>query len=545
MSLSRKEYKFILFSYFLIFGIISTPYIWGYISEPDDFKFTGMTIGVSIIATSTDWMNQAKEGAWLFTTNRTHEAVPALFLNTLFLIMGLFAGFTGISNIVTYWIFYIISVFGFFIILYYFVAFFFKEPIKRKTSFIIALTSAGFGFIFWITFKFLNYTPFFFSDRIPLSSRIFPIDLWLTDAIPFLTIYSSYIQQIASISLMLLIFMYFVKSLKCYELKYILYSGILTLILCTFHLYDVVTIYVVLTVFVIIKLMKKMNLQILKMYFGYISISISPMIFNFYAFILHPTFKEFTTFNLQLSPNPFSFVIGLGIPLILGIYYISRVHLDDKKIFLVVWTIVSLSMAYFPLTVQRKFQLGLGIPLAILATYAIFEFVLPKFKKHQQNIILIFLIFLMMPTNILWIVKESYKVNTHGYPGVDYPYYTHNLDLEAIEWLRVNAGEKDIIFSGGITGGRIAGMVSKKVYWGGNDMTLNYQIKNQYVENFFNDMRQVERKNLLYDNNISLVYYGVEEELLGTFNPDGVNYLLEVFDNNRVKIYRVDQNILS
>jgi len=288
-----------------------------------------------------------------------------------------------------------------------------------------------------------------------------------------------------------------------------------------------------------------MNLQILKMYFGYISISISPMIFNFYAFILHPTFKEFTTFNLQLSPNPFSFVIGLGIPLILGIYYISRVHLDDKKIFLVVWTIVSLSMAYFPLTVQRKFQLGLGIPLAILATYAIFEFVLPKFKKHQQNIILIFLIFLMMPTNILWIVKESYKVNTHGYPGVDYPYYTHNLDLEAIEWLRVNAGEKDIIFSGGITGGRIAGMVSKKVYWGGNDMTLNYQIKNQYVENFFNDMRQVERKNLLYDNNISLVYYGVEEELLGTFNPDGVNYLLEVFDNNRVKIYRVDQNILS
>jgi hypothetical protein len=89
MSLSLKEYKFILFSYFLIFGIISTPYIWGYISEPDDFKFTGMTIGVSIIATSTDWMNQAKEGAWLFTTNRTHEAVPALFLNTLFLIKAL------------------------------------------------------------------------------------------------------------------------------------------------------------------------------------------------------------------------------------------------------------------------------------------------------------------------------------------------------------------------------------------------------------------------------------------------------------------------
>ena len=88
-------------------------------------------------------------------------------------------------------------------------------------------------------------------------------------------------------------------------------------------------------------------------------------------------------------------------------------------------------------------------------------------------------------------------------------------------------------------------MVSKKVYWGGNDMTLNYQIKNQYVENFFNDMRQMERKNLLYDNNISLVYYGVEEELLGTFNPDSVNYLFEVFDNNRVKIYRVGQNILS
>ena len=83
-------------------------------------------------------------------------------------------------------------------------------------------------------------------------------------------------------------------------------------------------------------------------------------------------------------------------------------------------------------------------------------------------------------------------------------------------------------------------MVSKKVYWGGNDMTLQYQEKMRLVEEFFSDMSDREREELLDQNGISLVYYGVEEGFLGNFNPDDVGYLRKVFDNWRVKIYRVE-----
>ncbi|MDP6613259.1 MAG: hypothetical protein QF673_04515, partial [Candidatus Hydrothermarchaeota archaeon] len=466
--------------------------------------------------------------------------VPALFLNTLFLVMGLFSKFTGLSNIATYWLFYIIFMFGFFLSLYYFITYFFNAPRKKKATFVIALTSSGFGFIFWIAFKAFDYTPLFFSNRLPLGSRIFPIDLWLTDAITFLTLYSSYIQQVAGVIAMLLIFTYFLMGWKIRAFKYILYSGALTFLLGTFHLYDVVTVYAVLTVFAIITLLRERDSQRLKMYAGYIAVSMPPMLFNFYAFALHPIFKEFTAYNVQLSPNPYSYLLGFGLPLLLSAYYVYKVRLDDKKLLLAVWVGISLALAYFPLTVQRKLQLGLNIPLAILAAYAIFEFVLPKFKEHQRNLVLVALILLMMPTNLLWIAKETYKVNAHGYPGTDYPYYTHNLDLEAIQWLGVNAGKEDIILSGGVTGGRIAGMVSKKVYWGGNDMTLQYQEKMRLVEEFFSDMSDREREELLDQNGISLVYYGVEEGFLGNFNPDDVGYLRKVFDNWRVKIYRVE-----
>ncbi len=539
MDMSRGELKFVLYCFILIGGFVSIPYLWGYLSEPEDMAFSGMILGVNIIFGSYDWINQAREGSILLTTNRTHENVPPLFLNTLFLVMGLFARLTGLSTEATYRIFYIIFSLLFFLVLYRFIAYFLEDVRKRRVAFIIALTSSGFGFLFWAAFKALNHTPMFFSENMPLGSRIFPIDLWLTDVFPFLILYSYYIHHVAGLTVMLLIFMYFHRGWEAENIRdVVLYAGGLTFLLGTFHLYDVVIVYAVLAVYAALSL-GKWDPKRVKLFAGYVAVSIPPMLFNFYAFALHPVFREFTNYNIQLSPNPYSFVIGLGIPFLLTVYYLSKGNLDKKKMFLAAWIIAALALAYAPITVQRKLQLGLSIPFAVIATYAIFEHILPRMGKSRHNLMLTVLILGMIPTNVLWIAKETYKVGLHGYPGTEYPYYTHNLDLEAIQWLGENAGIGDVILSGGMTGGRIAGMVSKKVYWGGNDMTLRYQEKKKLTEEFFSTMKESERPMFLRSNGITLIYYGEEERSLGDFNPEGRDYLRKVFDNGRVKIFRV------
>lgn len=544
--MDRDEFKFVLFCFVAILAIVGIPYIVGYVTEPEELTFGGMVLGVNTWATTSDWINQAKVGSLLFITNRTHEEEPALFLNTLFLLVGIFSGYTGLSNIGAYYIFLLVFGFLFLFILYRFLEMYFDDVKMRKSAFVIILTSSGFGFVFWIIFKALKSTPTFFSDKVPLGSRIAPADMMFTDTNVFLTLYSSNLHHVAAIAFMLLIYMLFLKGWEKEDPKYVLGSAVLTLILGTFHLYDIVTIYSIITVFVGITLFQGNPRWKLMMYATFIVVSIPPMLFNFYTFVLHPTFKEFTEYNVQLSPNPFSYIIGYGLLFFLASYYTlkKRIHeslksLNYRVLLIYIWAIVNLVLLYAPITIQRKFLLGLSIPISIFATFAIFEFVLPRFKEHRRNLVLISIILLMVPSNFLWIAKETYKVNTHGYPGTKYPYYTHNLDLEAIQWLGTNAEKGDIILSGGATGGRIAGMVSKRVYWGGNDMTIRYQEKMRLVEEFFSTMNDAERRDILAQNSIRFVYYGEEERSLGDFDPESANYLKKVFENSRVKIYEV------
>ncbi len=544
MVISRGEFKFIVYSFLLIGVFISIPYVWGYLTAPEDLTFTGFTMGVHTMYSHTDWMNQVKEGHLLFTTNRTSENLPYLFLNTLYLLLGLLSVATGLSNITIYNLFYIVSAFIFFLILYYFIAMFFSDIKIRKTTLIITMTSSGFGFIFWIFFKAFNYTPLFFSENLPLGSRIFPIDLWLTDAISFLTLYSGYIHHVVGVIFILLTFIFLIKGWENRDSKYVLYSAIMTFVLGTFHLYDVVMIYVILTIFVFLSAYKGNIIWKLRMYVMFITVSIPPMVFNFYVFVLNPEFNRLTLADPMLSPNPYSYVLGFGLPLLLASYYIYKKVIYDIKntdfrtLLLFSWIIGSFALAYAPIIVQRRLQLGLNIPIAILASYALFEFVLPKVKENRSNLVLASLIVLMMPTNVLWIAKETFKVNQHGYPPHEYPYYINNLDLKALDWLEENTVSSEVVFSGNQIGEVIAGRLSHRVFLGFGGMTLNYTYKEKVFEEFFNanDERRME---ILRYANASYFYYGAEEAEMTNFDPEAASYLKKVFENPRVRIYKV------
>lgn len=536
------ETRFIFLFYLLISIIISTPYIAGYVSTPSGYSFSGLVIDpYAYYSLYSDWLNQAKTGSLIFDTNITPENIPHLWLNTFYVLVGIFSRYTGFSNILSYYIFWYFFNLLFLISLYYFIAYIMPDIKKRKIAFLITMTSAGLGFISWVLFKILDFTPLFFSEKVPLSARIFPTDILLSDTIPFLIIFTARPHQIAALFLILLTYLYYLKGWTGNSAKYFLYAAISTFALGTFHLYDVISIYAVVTFFSVAMFFKEgYDSHKLKMYLAYILISIPPMIFNFYVFAVHPIYKEFSQFNFHVSPNPYSYIIGSGIPLILALYYFLKKSGDVKRIpapilFLFSWVFVYFLLAYFPVPVQRRLVFGLHIPIAILAALSIYEHVLPKFKSRQTAVLLL-LIVLMMPTNVLWVAKETYKITHFQNP----PQFNNNLDLEAINWLGENTRSRDIVLSGDDVSRIIVGLISHKIYYSNADQNLYSKEKKINVEGFFNGFTDQQRIKFLKENDISYLYYGVEERSLGDFDPEGAEYLRNVFDNGRVKIYRAE-----
>lgn len=523
----KSEYSFISKWFVALVLLYSIPYLYGYITEPDDLTFTWVIMNRPTWDSTADFMTQAGRGEYLFTTYHTSEGIPNVFFNSVFLIAGVFIKLIGVSNITGYIILLILSTFVFMVALYRFLSIYFESEYHKKVAFLMVIFSSGLGYIVWIALKLFG-SPFFFSEDTPMSARIFPMDMTITDTNVFLTLHSFNLHHTIALCFILGIFYYFIKSFD--EKRYLGHATILTFILGTFHPYDVVTIY---TAFGIFVLLNRYRQNAIFEYLTFVVLSSPPLLYSTYVFMISPfsTLSTSATW-VHLSPNIYSYIIGYGIPLFLAVYYVFKKKEHDKRTqLLIVWIVAGLALAYAPLDMQRRFITGLSIPLSILATMAIINH-FPKWSKGKH---LFLLILLLMPSNLLWITKETYKVSTHQDLFGEYDYYIHNDDLAAVNWLRDNTDPEDIIFTGEVIGGFIASEISHRVYVGEISWTADFESRNKTYTEFWRG--NIDRHEFLREAGITYIYYGSQEkEIDSEFND-----YKKVYENEKASIFEVEK----
>ena len=297
-----------------------------------------------------------------------------------------------------------------------------------------------------------------------------------------------------------------------------------------------------------------------------------------------PNFSHWSSTNVTRTTFPSLVLLGFGIFAILplfswrGLAPVSR--FTDRYLLVAIWPLVNLAAHFsYPFTFfDSRLGEGLLLPLAVLSSWALFGTVLPwlfprrapdpgvaadilegteaaappagdpaqaRFRLAAAVAVTVF----AFPTTLLHVANQFQELRTGE------PWFRFTLDTK----MKLRAGEADalaafgreqprdfpIVLSGPEIGLLIPGYAPVRAFVGHVTQTTNFQERMKTVAAFYGPYGSDEdRRQLLRQREFAYVWWGVDEDRYGGRRPQGTPWLVPVYNNGTVTLYRVDRAAL-
>jgi hypothetical protein len=213
--IDTNDRRFVLWLGISLIILTSLPYLYGWLRTPAGhvYTYTGVhALASGDMAVYGSYIEQVRDGRWLFNDLFTSEWPQRPFLNVLWLPVGLLGRITGLSTVLTFHLARVLLIIPFILFLSRFVAAFLRKSIAgfslrtiRRTALLFLAFSSGLG-------------PLVADAILPLSNArwragydFWPPDLWVPESNTFLTLYQSP-HFIASLWLLLLIILFTLRA---------------------------------------------------------------------------------------------------------------------------------------------------------------------------------------------------------------------------------------------------------------------------------------------------------------------------------------------
>lgn len=520
LNITREEWKFLGAIWAIVAAVVFLPFVVGYFLTPDGsiFLFKPILRNSADYASYFSKIEQAKQGIYFFKDFFTSEPQPSGVVNPFYLLIGLFAKFFNLSNAAAFHAASFLLIPVFLITAYRFVSFFFEEISKRKVGFIFLIFGSG-------------------------------ITMWGSWAFS-LTILINPPHFIASLTLLMLIFMFSMYFFENHQLRYGFLAGLCAFLLISFHPYNIYTI-----VFVPLAFLVTEYITDRKIHFNHILHYISVLIFCmppllYYMWVFNNVAIYYQTLFLQngtYTPPPWIVLADFSLLLVLagfGVRFILG-QKDRKKrhIFLMVWMASQFFLVYLPISTQARLFQGLGVPITIFAAYG-FLFLRDSFAQKIpgktlftfSNVALVLLMWFSISR--LFFIDAYY---TNMGKNADSDVYITQDSENAMIWIRQNTPAQSVILSNDRNGNNIACIAFRHVYMGHYGETAKFYEKRMHYYAFFENYSITEKKEFLATNNIGYFFWSAEEKAMaGSFNPDDASFLKKVYASGQIAVYKVD-----
>ncbi|MBI4652909.1 hypothetical protein HY750_01515 [Candidatus Kuenenbacteria bacterium] len=543
-DINKKEWLMIVIMIFFIIIITSIPHIYGFLNTPDDFSYLGrQALNSHDTPVYFSYLEQVKQGEWLFKNLFTSESQTKIIFNPFWLGVGLIGKLFLLPVTLTFQIARILLIPILIIISYLFISFVLENKGKRKICFILLLFSSGLGALF------SNWLILFYHSSYGYIN--WSMDLWVPESNIFFTFYHTP-HLIASLSLILLIFLFILLAFENNKKFYSILAGIFALFLFQFHPFHIPTIFGILSVYLLFLCIKykKIKWNLIKHFIILILISLPSIIYHLLTLKYNWLTWQKAIQNVCLTPSFLMTLISYGLLIILALIglisiFKNKKYKNDKFLFLIIWPITQLLLIYSPLNFQRRLTEGLHVGIVLLASFGLFfiyNFLKNKMKSVNfelfvNNKLLIFFVFILFfaLSNIVILWKDVNFI----YAQSDIFYISNNKKI-AIKWLAQNTNDEAIIFSSPINGNIIPAFSARTVYAGHGVETAFYLEKIKEIEWFFkNNKNDAKKYQFCKKNKIDYLFYGNEEKKLGEFNPEEKDYLEKIYQNKEVNIYKI------
>lgn len=513
--LERRERWFTIGVISGLLLLTTVPYLVAVKYAGEEFVFGGFLLNPLDGNTYLAKMYQGWRGDTQFTLPFTSEMGRGSYLNLFYLWLGHLARIGGIHLLPTFHFFRLLATLLMLIALYQFIWVFVSDRRTRRLAFILATFGSGLGWLF-------------------LPFGLLTSDFWVAEGYPFL---SAYVNPHFPLSLALLLFLLSInRDHSSWGGKFEKIYGRLLLILSTILLAIISPFGVVLVVLILATTI------LWDSYFSLAAIKQSPYTYRlvwvliggapilfYYLWITNtdPLLLIWNSQNQTTTPPLWNLIISFSPVLIfaaLALRSILNKKFQSVKL-LVCWIIIGFIMLYIPMGLQRRFMMGLYVPLVILAALWITE---NLSKRRRYKIWVGVLLLLVIPTNVVVLLAAWSGIQVND-PAI---YHTKG-ESQAFQWIENNSASHALILASANTGLLIPAYTGRRVIYGHPYETVNAEEKKALVRKFFGG--QSDLLDLDDFSNVDYIFEGPRERKEGGI-PLGLD-LQKIYENEGVIIY--------
>ncbi len=535
-SITKQEWKFWAKALVAVLVLTSLSRIFIIVMTPDDSVPRGNNIYSFIDRhVYTSYIEQAREGRYLFDDLFTAKEESVPMLNLFWLGAGLFARFTRLSANAVLEILRILFIPLLLFSAYLLIVYFIKDIWQRKLSFLLASLGGGLGAVFLPVLYIMELT-----SAPGALMRHYPIDLDNTEAFLFATSYYS-AHFVFSTILFILLMLFTLLAIDKKKLAYALPAGILSFALINFHPFTFISAFFIFLSYFIFLLWKNKNEAWFLIKYGLILGAIAlPSVFYHASMFYTPWWQNQTWKSGTITPFLPSIIAGYGVILYFLFYSLQlsfnqKLEIKKEK-FLLVWLLSQFVLVFMPVSVQGRFLEGYWLVLVMVASYSFTLFLrkrdwIIKSKIYAAGLfivvfglsfvllIILDLNYILLRGNLIYIKKDA---------------------VTAMQKIKNIASRDDLIIADVYNASVIPGIAVRRVFVGHGVETIDYDRKYKILKQFMASSDARERELILKDNKIAYLFYDELWKNDWAWNPDDEKILQKIYEHGGYKIYKVN-----
>lgn len=486
----------------LVLILILLPYLFAAQAAAPNFVFGGFLLNPLDGNTYLAKIYQGWQGAWRFRLPHTAEAGEGAYLFLYYLLLGHLARWLGLPLLLTFHLARLLGGVALLLALFRFFAVLLPDERSSWLAFALAALGSGLG---WLALPF----------------GVFTSDFWVAETYPFL---SAYTNPHFPLGLALLVWLF---TGACGEGRnerpiLIVLAGLALAIVQPFGIVVAAVVLGGVGLWEWLESGRKEKFS----HLIWLLLGGGPvLLYDFWAIHADPILAGWDAQNLTPSPPPWDLFISLSPALwlaLVGAREATRRRTAPGRL-LLTWAGLGLLILYVPFSLQRRFMLGLFVPVAGLAAMGLESLAAGHLRRFRWLVIIVFL--LALPTNLIVILTGLHGAQIH-----DLAWNLTRGEAQALAWLAENSPHDALVLAAPDTGPLIPAHTGRRVLYGHPFETVNTPSEKAAVTRFFQEAGQsVEARDLLARRGVNYVFFGPREQVLsnGLFSTEGLQVVYQ------------------
>lgn len=525
VHIMSAEWRWVILVGSALVLVAFSPLVWVALRGTADWQFMGVLHNFLDGATYISKMHLGYDGNWLVYFQHTPELHSGAFIQVIYLLLGQLSRLISIPPIVLFHVARVGAALFMYVALYQLGATIWTRVRARRVFFLIAALGAGLGWLLGLVLQDTTFPDLTMPEAFPLYSTFMNVHFPLT---------------IACLALLMGLFITAYRpgaeTDPTIDASWPLASA-LSVALSLLYPQALVPIGAALTLYVasVYWSSRALPLRLIRWLLAVILPAIPFAAYYFITVMYNPAMAIWNAQNVTTSPSPIILLLGFGIPLLValpGLYRgVRRFERDGDRLMLL-WLACSVVAMYLPLNVQRRFGVGLMIPIAYFAVRAIEDVWLKHINRRMRNYVFALFFPLISISQFLMLFWPILPAIT-GYPQAAKGIFLERDYPIAFQWLETRTTDTDVVLASPLASAWIPGWSGARVVYGHPYETLEADEKRQQVLDWY--AGNADCRALIDTYGVRYVIYGPEEALMG--HPDCLTELRLVEQVGNVAVY--------